>query len=234
MNVCLKWQTSLQLCVLQCARASVDHHAQFRLVHSTPTELNWPATSRLGYTTPSLVVRFGVTTWLAAAKLGRLVLSQFVRCERSHIGIRVFRSSFQFSLGAVNKPLYSIVHVYLSIYRHRWAHNTAVHLSWRSQRLLNCNYWPPDSNIRRRWCSALDRPTVYGGRRASQKALNISNFYRMIISSLLIGLPLSGTARIWRWGDTRGLGNGGPPAGSRGRAPGGWFGHSLPKAHSSY
>ena len=31
----------------------------------------------------SLVTRVIVTTWLAAAKLGRLVPSQFVRCEHS-------------------------------------------------------------------------------------------------------------------------------------------------------
>ena len=45
---------------------------------------NWPATSRPSYTTRSLVTRVSVTNWLAAAKLGRLVLSQFVRCEHFH------------------------------------------------------------------------------------------------------------------------------------------------------
>jgi len=35
---------------------------------------------------------------------------------------------------------------------------------------------------------------------------------------------IRGASRIWRWG-AEGLvgGTGGPPAGSRGRAPGGWF-----------
>jgi len=43
-----------------------------------------------------------------------------------------------------------------------------------------------------------------------------------------------GAQGVW-WRGTGGLGNGGPSAGSRGRAPVGWFGgHSLPKAHSSY
>jgi len=49
--------------------------------------MNWTdlqaATSRPSYTTRSLVTRVSVTTWLAAAKLGRLVFSQFVRCEHS-------------------------------------------------------------------------------------------------------------------------------------------------------
>ena len=49
-------------------------------VHSTWTELNWSATTRPSYTTRSLFARVSVTTWLAAAaKLGRLVLSQFAR-----------------------------------------------------------------------------------------------------------------------------------------------------------
>jgi len=37
----------------------------------------------------------------------------------------------------------------------------------------------------------------------------------------------SGVARIWRWGGTRSMGNGSPPAGSRGRTPGGWFGGCI-------
>jgi len=57
--------------------------------------------------------------------------------------------------------------------------------------------------------------------------------------SLARGRGLAATAEQWRSqdlevGGTGGLGNGSPPAGSRGRAPGGWFGrHSLLKAHSS-
>ena len=45
--------------------------------HTNWTDLNWPATSRLSYMTHSLVMRVSVTTGLAAAKIGRLVLSQF-------------------------------------------------------------------------------------------------------------------------------------------------------------
>ena len=44
------------------------------------TELNWPSVSRPSYatvTTRSLVTRASVSTWLAAAKLGLLVLSDF-------------------------------------------------------------------------------------------------------------------------------------------------------------
>jgi len=46
--------------------------------YTARTEVNWPVTSRPSYTTRSLVTR--VTTWSAAAKLGRLVLSQFMPC----------------------------------------------------------------------------------------------------------------------------------------------------------
>jgi len=48
-----------------------------RRVHSTWTEVNWPTTSRPNYTTYSLVTRVTVTIWLAAVKLGLLVLSEF-------------------------------------------------------------------------------------------------------------------------------------------------------------
>jgi len=48
-----------------------------RLVHSIRAEPNRTATSRPSYTTRSLVTRVGVTTWLAAGKLGRPVLGQF-------------------------------------------------------------------------------------------------------------------------------------------------------------
>ena len=51
------------------------------LFHSTRNELNWPAASQPSCTTRSLVTRVSLTTGLAAAKLGRLVLSQFVRRE---------------------------------------------------------------------------------------------------------------------------------------------------------
>jgi len=56
-----------------------------QLVHSTPAKLNWtdqqhvdPVTRRVDWST-----RVSVTTWLVAPKIGRLVLSQFMRCEHS-------------------------------------------------------------------------------------------------------------------------------------------------------
>jgi len=52
-----------------------------KLLREGLQEPNRTATGRHSYTTRSLVTRVSVTTWLAAAKLGRLVLSQFVRCE---------------------------------------------------------------------------------------------------------------------------------------------------------
>ena len=55
--------------------------------------MNWTATSRPSYTTRSLATRVSVTTWLAATKLERLVLSQFE----------------QFSSCPVNKPWESVV-----------------------------------------------------------------------------------------------------------------------------
>jgi len=49
-------------------------------MHSRWTKLDWSDLqpwSRPSYTARSLVTRVSVTTWLATAKLGRLVLSQF-------------------------------------------------------------------------------------------------------------------------------------------------------------
>ena len=67
----------------QCDRT----HAQ-RLVHSTWAELNWTEltyknrpSNKTYVGACSLARRVSVTTWLAAAKVGRLVLSQFVRCR---------------------------------------------------------------------------------------------------------------------------------------------------------
>jgi len=82
--------TLLLLCAGQVDAAHRTHpaedylapHVYLMLLHSTWTELNWTATSRPSYTTRSLVTRVSVTTWLAAAKLGRLVLRQFVLCNR--------------------------------------------------------------------------------------------------------------------------------------------------------
>jgi len=57
-------------------------------------------------TTRSLVTRVSVTTQLAAAKLGRLVLNQFVSREHSRYKACVQNcSSVQSSLCAVNRPL---------------------------------------------------------------------------------------------------------------------------------
>jgi len=51
---------------------------QFYERNKLKLKLNWPATSRPSYTTRSLVARVGVKTWLAAAKLGRSVLSEHI------------------------------------------------------------------------------------------------------------------------------------------------------------
>jgi len=74
--------------------------------HINWNELYWPATvSRPSSTTGSLVTRVDVSTWLATAKLGRLVLSQIMWCEHSRWNTRVqYWSSGQFSLLVVNKP----------------------------------------------------------------------------------------------------------------------------------
>ena len=50
--------------------------------HVNWTQPNWPATSRPSYTKRSLVARVSITTSLAAAKLERLLLAQFMCCER--------------------------------------------------------------------------------------------------------------------------------------------------------
>jgi len=64
--------------------------------YSTRTKLNWPAAGRTSYTALSLVTRVSVTTWLAAAKQGRLVLGKFVRWE--HWSTRAqFELEFEFS-----------------------------------------------------------------------------------------------------------------------------------------
>jgi len=61
---------------------------QWRSSCTNWNELNWPVTSQPSYTTRSLVTRVSVSTRLAAAKLGRLVLSQFwthaFQCGCSH------------------------------------------------------------------------------------------------------------------------------------------------------
>jgi len=63
---------SLEMCVKACSQ-----------------HMNWSATSRPSYTARSLATRVSVTIWLAVATPGRLVLSQFVRCEHSHWNTRV-------------------------------------------------------------------------------------------------------------------------------------------------
>ena len=51
---------------------------QFYERNKLKLKLNRPATSRPSYTTRSLVAHVGVKTWLAAAKLGRSVLSEHI------------------------------------------------------------------------------------------------------------------------------------------------------------
>jgi len=51
----------------------------------TAHELNWPAISRPIYTRVHWSRALRVTTWPSAAKLGRLVLSRFTRCEQTPI-----------------------------------------------------------------------------------------------------------------------------------------------------
>ena len=62
------------------------------------SELNWTELTR-SYTTRSLVTRVSVTPWLAAAKLGRLVLGEFwtdaFQCGYSHWSLQ---TGGQFSL----------------------------------------------------------------------------------------------------------------------------------------
>ena len=57
-------------------------------------------------------------------------------------------------------------------------------------------------------------------------------FFQYALPRLWNQLPTRGVARIWRWGQysEQLLGNGSPPAGSRGRAPGGWFGGHTGRA----
>ena len=85
---------------------------------------NWPATRRPSYTTRSLVTRVSVTTWLAAAKLGRLVLSQFVRCEHSRWNTRlhIWRSvQLVYLLWQNRNPNSSLLMIWQSHWRQpRW------------------------------------------------------------------------------------------------------------------
>ena len=75
---CEIWKSGNWTCMK--LHMSSEHVLSNGAVHSARTELKWPATSRPSYTTRWLVTRVSVTTGLAAAKLGRLVLSQFVCC----------------------------------------------------------------------------------------------------------------------------------------------------------
>ena len=73
-----QWLRRLPLCTAECASD--------RGVCSNWTGLasnNLTRGRRPSYATRSLVTRVGVATWLAAAKLGRPVLSRFVCCERT-------------------------------------------------------------------------------------------------------------------------------------------------------
>jgi len=82
---------NVSLCSIRVFRY-VSSKEQLRFVHSAWAELTWTeaATGRPSYTTWSLVMRVSVTTWLAAANLGRLVLSQFW----THIPMRLFTLEF--------------------------------------------------------------------------------------------------------------------------------------------
>ena len=90
-------------------RLSVDNYFSIQLNACSQhmnwsSEMNWPS-----YMTRSLVTRVSVMTKLAAAKLGRSVLSQFVRCEHSHWKVCVQNSSsrtpVQFSSCTMNRPI---------------------------------------------------------------------------------------------------------------------------------
>jgi len=78
-----------------------------RTVHNTRTELNWPS-----YTARLLVTRISVTTWRAAAKLGRLVFTQFVRYEQT---LTVGRTQF-LDLSVIMNGTLAAVHPVLTIY----------------------------------------------------------------------------------------------------------------------
>jgi len=82
---------NVSLCSIRVFRY-VCSKEQLKFVHSAWAELTWTeaATGRPSYTTCSLVMRVSVTTWLAAANLGRLVLSQFW----TDIAMRLFTLEF--------------------------------------------------------------------------------------------------------------------------------------------
>ena len=81
--------TSLGSCLPHIGPQLLFANLQICSEHKNVTELNWtdlqqadPVTRSV--TAGSLVTPVSVTIWLAASKLGRLVLSQFVCCEHSH------------------------------------------------------------------------------------------------------------------------------------------------------
>ena len=85
----MKTKPRIYVKVIWETKKSESHNARKDLFTALIwTELEWPATTRPilhPYTMRLLVMRISVTTWLAAAKLGRLVPSQFVRCKHSQL-----------------------------------------------------------------------------------------------------------------------------------------------------
>jgi len=90
-----------------CWQLSALLDLRSRTVHNTRTELNWPS-----YTARLLVTRISVTTWRAAAKLGRLVFTQFVRYEQT---LTVGRTQF-LDLSVIMNGTLAAVHPVLTIY----------------------------------------------------------------------------------------------------------------------
>jgi len=114
------WAAVLYHCVVMRIVACINHTADgeselgllwwfwFRFIQIifssveacfTAHELNWTVAGRPSYTTRSFVVHVSATTWLAAAKLGQLVLGQFVHCECNW---NAFRTWVQYSWCAMN------------------------------------------------------------------------------------------------------------------------------------
>ena len=70
------------MCQLKCCQ--LLHNSVRTSSTTNPKQIEVGLVELAGYSRPtrSLVTRLGATTRLAAAKLGRLVLGQFVRCEQ--------------------------------------------------------------------------------------------------------------------------------------------------------
>jgi len=138
-------------------RSLVPSHSRLdqRLVHSH--ELNWTDPQKPSYMTSALVTHVSVTTtWLAAAKLGRLVLSQVVCGEQT---LRLQRFSWQKSLEIVGILRITRVMPFLShcctdgggksavedIIKSNHVSKTRVTLAlWWSDLLFQLGCWTPD------------------------------------------------------------------------------------------